>query len=470
MIYAPEKGLLRDPSVFWHDGFYYAVMTQTPRAAPAEDAATDPECGFLARSRDGVHWRDWKKTCYEPYREHGAVFSNTFVGKVGDRFLMNHGVVFAHQNILRFCKSKNLDSWTLTGSCFPDSRWYDPMGRWDAMYVLPKAEENPSGGYWGFLTATPRNEYGRGFGLAESADGFSWNFLPPPRVEWDDMAPHDLEVGGVEMIGEKYVMIAGGRPVYKGEYIVCVLSAHRPNGPYTPDKEAFVLSDGATKAAWGRGKDGELLITEYGGAHAGPWLLPLRRPVFSNGHLRLGWRQENEKLKGDVIDGTGQEIKLTKGVDREMCWLTGDFDRRRGVFIEGTIRADPRGEQSGAGFVFEEPKHPYDNYRKTLDIRMEVGGPEKCETLTGHWNSVTGLVVASRIGRGHASLHNLNPGAKQSFKLLVRHDMFELYVDDLLVKSGQFHADYHRTGIGLMAYNCEVSFSSLKSYFMDLKG
>jgi hypothetical protein len=431
-------------------------------------AETDHECGFLARSLDGVHWSDWNIANFEPYREHGAKISRPFIRRIRDRFVLIHGVFLLNQNFLRFYESKDIENWTLTGSCYPDSGWYDPKGRWDGMYIIPKVEGDPAAGYWGFLTATPRDEYGRGFGLAESEDGISWNFLPPPRVEWDDVAPHDLEVGGVEKIGEKYVMIAGGRPVYKGEYIVCALTADRPEGPYTPDKDAFVLCGSTTQAAWGRGSNSELLITEYGGEHAGTWLLPLRKPVFSNGHLRLGWWPENEKLRGEIIDGMESVIKLVKGVERETQWLTGNFDRRRGVFIEGTLRADPRGDESGAGFVFEEPKSLFDDYRKALDIKIEVGDPEKCGTLTGHWNSVTGLVVANRIGEGHASLHNLNPGAEHCFRLLVRHDMFELYVDDLLVRSGRYHVDYHNKGIGLVAYNCEVSYSNLKSYFLDL--
>ena len=57
MIYKPEKGAMWDPSVFWHDGYYYAIMMYNPDFVSGDEALL-PDCGLLARSRDGVHWSD----------------------------------------------------------------------------------------------------------------------------------------------------------------------------------------------------------------------------------------------------------------------------------------------------------------------------------------------------------------------------------------------------------------------------
>ena len=482
MIYKPEKGAMWDPSVLWHDGYYYAIMMYNPDFVPDRDTVLDPKCGLLARSPDGVHWSDWKIPCYELYHEYGADFFKAFIGKIGDRFVMDHGVFFVNQNILRFYESKDLADWTYIGSSYPDSRWYRFEGRWDHMYIIPKDEEDPSRGYWGFPVATPKEGLKRGFGMMETIDGIHWDILPPADVEWGDVPPHDFEVGGVERIGEKYVMIGGGRPVSNGGYTICVMVADRPEGPYFPDKETYILCGSSDKrttsqvpwasvtalAAWGRGKDNEKLISNYAGTDTGVWLLPMRKPVFSDGHLRLGWWENNERLMGEVIRGVESKVELTEGSDREVYWLSGDFDRRRGVIVEGTLRANPHGDKCGAGFVIEEADYPWMNLRRGLDIRIEVGDREKCRALTGRWSAVTGLTIVDVVGKGHASVRNLEPRKEHGFKLLVRHDLYELYIDDLLVQTYQFEVDYDHTGIGLMAYNCEVIFSSLKYYYMDL--
>ena len=64
MIYKPRTGVMWDPSVFWHDGHYYAIMMYDPDFTPEGDGAAKHTCGLLARSRDGVHWSDWKIACY----------------------------------------------------------------------------------------------------------------------------------------------------------------------------------------------------------------------------------------------------------------------------------------------------------------------------------------------------------------------------------------------------------------------
>jgi hypothetical protein len=196
-----------DPSVLWHDGQYYAVMMYNPEGEPGING----KCGLMATSEDGVHWQDGWTLTPEPSGPRGGMFYKAFISRVGDRFIMNHGVLQPHgwQDTLRFYESHDLREWRYHGSHMPDPRWYAPTGRWDHTYLLPKDEDDPSRGCYGYITATTRPGLPRGCGMCETEDGIHWRILPPPEFDWADVRPDDLEIGGVERIGGKYVLIGG---------------------------------------------------------------------------------------------------------------------------------------------------------------------------------------------------------------------------------------------------------------------
>lgn len=130
----------------------------------------------VSSKSDGVRWREGWVAAKESDHTAGSRFFKAFIGKVGDRFVMDHGVVQANgqQNILRFYESRDLRKWTYLFSNSPDPQWYEPSGRWDHMYILPKDEENPFAGYWGYPVATPKHGLVRGLGMMDTQNGREW--------------------------------------------------------------------------------------------------------------------------------------------------------------------------------------------------------------------------------------------------------------------------------------------------------
>ena len=115
--------------------------------------------------------------------------------------MINHGSFSGRPNTdndtLRFYESSDMENWEYMFENHPDSRWYNPVGRWDHMYVIPKDDASPEKGYWGYVVATPHRDREAAFGMMESADGYQWNILPPPIIEWGDVPKVGmLEVGG----------------------------------------------------------------------------------------------------------------------------------------------------------------------------------------------------------------------------------------------------------------------------------
>ena len=302
MIYRPKSGAMWDPSVFYHNGKYHAFMMYNK---DGNDGLQAKHCLYIS-SEDGVHWKEEKVVLKE---SEGNTFYKCFVGKCGDRFVMNHGVRRGQvQDTLRFYESTDLEKWEHLFSSNPDPRWYKGGrdGRWDHMYVLAKEEGNPDAGYWGHVVSVKKSGPA-GVGMMQSKNGREWEVLPPAEIEWGKQPPIDLEWGGCERIDGKYYII-GGRPyLFSRGYSMWILVADNPRGPFRPDLKAFRLcgtSSGEFKgsitwlAAWARGKDGELLISNYASmpshGQRKPWLLPLRKSVVDkDGHLHMGWWHGN---------------------------------------------------------------------------------------------------------------------------------------------------------------------------------
>lgn len=473
MIYKPATGSLWDPSVFWHAGKYYAIMMYNPDSPDGADGLNGATCGLIAHSADGVHWQDGWTVTSEPSGPHGGKFYKAFIGRIGERFVMDHGVVQPHgwQDTLRYYESTDLKNWNYLGSNMPDPTWYVPTGRWDHMYVIPKDEADPAKGYYGYPVATPKPGLPRGCGMSESVDGRSWKILPPPEFDWGDVPPKDLEVGGVERIAGKYVMI-GGHSDPNG-YLVYTLIADAPEGPFRPDAETHCLCGNLTLAAdpcghkwratqlaaWARGRDGEKLISNYAQSLSGTWMLPLRKPVFADGHLRLGWWQQNDLLKGRELPLSSGSLTLDASGDRQAQWLNVELDRQVGLVLEGTIRASPAGAELVAGIAFPGREG------RCLELRLELGKPGTRCTRIGWWDPGAGFVAADVIGRGCASVAGIEADVPHTFRLLVRHGLFELYVNDLLVQTYFLNEHWDGT-LGFLAVAAKAEFSNLKAYRM----
>ena len=479
MIYRPVTGSMWDPSVFWHDGTFYAIMMYNPdgHEGNADFFPTWPDglsatCGLLAVSEDGVHWQDGWMVTPEPGRAEGNRFFKAFIGRVRDRFVMNHGVMGnGRQDILRFYESVDLHAWTSLGHSHPDPRWYTPAGRWDHMYILPKEEGNPAAGFWGYPVATTLPELQRALGVMESPDGRAWTVLPPPDVEWGDVPTKDLEIGGCERIGDKYVIIGGQLHYVSDGYAMYTLLGDGPCGPFRPDTEAFRLCGTSSiaggwgvsfLASWCRGRDGEKLISNYISVPSGTWMLPLRTAVFTDGHLRLGWWPDNDALKGETLErGLGDITVEGAGAHpHAVTWLPRAFDLRRGAIIEGTLSAHALGDCPAVGFAFAEGNGI------TMEIRLGIGAPDTRDTQVGRWNAVTGFSCEDVTGAGCATVRGIDNGTDHPFRLLVRHEVMELYLDDLLVQTYVYRP--HDQRVGLITSGASATFRDIVAYAMTL--
>jgi hypothetical protein len=478
MVFRPDKGSMWDPSVLWHDGKYYAFMMY--------DTDGDDAFCLLATSTDGVHWEDQGTIISEHDRADGGSFFKCYVAKCGDKFIMDHGVGrckdghMVKQDELRFFQSKDLRHWEYITSTHPDDRWYR-QDRWDHMYILPKEEGKPEAGYWGYVVAVPK----QGFdlpGMMESRDGLKWEVMSPAKAEWGDTPPKSyFEYGGCERIGGKYYLI-GGTFNYMGSagYNGFTLISDGPRGPFRPDPEAFRLCGNSGKpltwnAAWVRG-NGELLVSNYTFMKHGtsrPWLLPLRKPVIDQGgHLRLGWWQGNEALKGSKLALKETSVALN-GTGRpdgyEVVYLGEAFDLGPGVVIEGRIRAraatqgSPAGAKAVAGFVIEEKPG------QAMALQLGIGQAEGRETnigrLTTGKNGRMEFASEDVTGRGCATVTGLDDGREHSFRLLCRLEMFELYVDDLLMQTYVHEPGSGR--VGFLVAHSQAGFSNLRAWAMS---
>jgi len=469
MIYRPKSGAMWDPSVLWHDGKYYAFMMYNKDGPNGMEAQ---HC-LLATSEDGVHWRDEGIVNEEIEHEKGWRFFKCFVGRCGDRFIMDHGVWRPEgQDVMRFYESGDLKNWSYLFSNEPDARWYT-RGRWDHMYILPKADGDPGAGFLGYPVACPNEDLPRGWGMMQSADGGEWEVLPPPEMDWGETPPRDLEIGGCERVGGRYYLIGGtGGYVSKG-YSMYTLVADDPCGPFRPDVDAYRLCGTSGKtvtwlATWARGR-GELLICNYASMRPddrAPWMLPLRKPALEDGHLRLGWWRDNEALKGTPVDVGQGRVTLASGPAADACalaWLDPSFDLEKGVVIEGTIRATAAGEAPAAGCVFAEGS------RQAMAVLLGIGRPPQRRTHVGSLVGPDGARTFTSqdvTGTGCATVTGIAGGREHTFRLLARLNMFELYVDDLLVQTYAYKPSSGK--IGFVTKGADAEFGGLKAWRMTL--
>ncbi len=482
MIYRPQKGAMWDPSVIWHDGKYYAFMMYNK---DGREGLKAKHC-LVASSTDGVHWKDEDIVIEERESARECRFFKCFVGRCGDKFIMDHGVARPEgQDTLRFYESGDLKQWNYLFSSHPDPRWYVRDGRWDHMYIIPKEQGVPNSGYWGYAVATPKPDLPRAPGMMQSPNGTDWEILPPAKMKWGDTVERDLEYGGCERIGGKYYLIGGaGEYVSKG-YSMYTLVSDGPRGPFRPDTEAYRLCGTTSKtvtwlAAWARAKD-ELLISNYASFSSDKWrpsMLPLRKPVVDkDGHLRLGWWKGNKALKGKPLTLEKNTVELnTRGKKShyEIVYLNDAFDLHKGVVLEGRIKARPAAPQRdsndtaskakpAAGFVFEEGP------RKSVAIQLGIGQPEDRETHIGRLQTTAEGKMQFQsedvTGKGCATVTGIENGKEHRFRLLVRRGMFELYIDDMLMQTYVYKPGSGK--VGFLAHNANVVFRDVQAWNMS---
>ena len=503
MLYRPSVGRFKDGFIYWHKGQFYLFSMYTPN----DDA--NLRNVWLATSNDGVHWKDVGPVIKDaPF----PIWAMS-VHQAGGRFIMNHGSFSRPglQNVIRFWESTDLVHWTFMGNdadLYPDRRWYHPDSRLDCMSVLPVVEENQTR-YYGFAT-------GPG-GFLRSDDGIHWSGLPQPPIDWGTVPPPPtpadeggLEVGGCHAIQGKYYLVGGWFNYMGGTgYGVYTLIGDSPRGPFRADAAAYRLCGNSTRwvALWARfcDTDSDLLVNGYmydGYTYetGNTWLPPLKKAVVdAAGHLRLGFWKGNEAVKGNALPLDSNAIKLAypkensgersasaaagrleiqaqpernsilrTDVPTTVAIIDSDFNFDQGILIEGVMQTTCRDRRLVApsiGFYLEE--EPGEGTAILLHSygRTEIGKM----TLADRMN----FQVEDVISPGCAAPCGIAPHSDHAFRLMIRRNMFELYVDDMLVQTFNTTHTPGTVGrtpkrIGFVAENGQAVFRDVKAWAMNL--
>jgi len=508
MIYKPNVGRFKDTSIFWHEGKYHLFSMYMPTRGP-DDLFRNV---WSAVSDDGVHWKHL-----------GPVIANTpfniwamSVHKVGNKFIMNHGSFTRPgiQNVIRFWESDDLVHWTYRGpqtDLTPDTRWYHPDSRLDCMDVVRVVDRGQTTWY-GYAT-------GPG-GFLKSNDGLTWEGMPQPAIDWNGQTPPPtpgdegfFEVGGCEQIDGKMYLLGGwfnyfGFPGYGGYTLI----GDTPTGPFRADSVAYRFCGNSTRwvALWARfiRAQPDLLINGYmydGFTYetGDTYLPPIKKAIIDQGHLRLGYWKGNDALKGTPWPIDARRVSLAfpktasecscrlinQGIEVEaaphvcshspairrltvptaVAMLDQPLDASKGLVLEGTIRVttrDPRLVSPSIGFYLEETD------TVGTAILLHACGWTQIGKMT--LGQSAEFDCEDVITPGCAAPTGIFPHVPHSFRLLVRKNMFEFYLDDRFVQTFNTTHSPNTPGLapkrlGLLVQNGQGYFSDLKAWQMTLE-
>jgi hypothetical protein len=389
-----------DTWLYQHEGTYYLYIL-TGRGgnwygismARSPDGVHWTDLGLVLRRADGVTWLGTGSTWKSPQFERDRQYYLNFSEWRGDR-----------QTIF-FAASPDLTHWTRLGKQYEfkqDERWYQPKGRWDCIWTIPR----PGGGLLGYWTATPKPETGGQFGFGQSSDGAKWEALPPPKVE----GVGEGEVGAVEKIGGQYYMLfgAGGKMV--------TLVADRPQGPFrAAARNREVLSGNTYFARFFPTTDGLLANHHTIAADGQVYFAPLKRAVVDKeGVLRLMWWKGNDALKMHAV---ALQLPTTATSPRPVM-LDNRLDAKHGLVLEGTLTV-PADTAAPVGLYLE--------HLAGVGVAIVVRhggvidlGPMRQDTAE--------FTLQNRVDR-QAAFSGAMP-----FRLLLKGSLLEFYLNDQLMQ------------------------------------
>ncbi len=433
MFYRPrarETGRMWDTWLYWHEGIYY--LYYLAKSGGRWDNIS------MATSPDGVHWKELGRVLSKrkdtTWMGTGSTWKSPRYDKDG-KFFMNFSEWRGPRQTIFFAESTDLLHWRRLGDeCEfqQDTRWYQPKGRWDCIYTIPR----PGGGLFGYWTATPKPETGGRFGFGRTLDGVKWEALKPPETP----GVGGGEAGAVEKIGEKYYMMFGHHPIME------TLIADRPQGPFHPAKKNRLLLSGHTYfSRFFPAPDG-VLVNHHAIARSGPVHFgSLKSTVLDDeGTLRLGWWKGNEKMKGQAVDV--KVLPAAPSGNMPMAMIKDPLNTDKGVILEGML-ALPKTEGSlRSGLYVECAKDSGSAILVASDGTVELG-PVNVDG--------TGFKAEKRVDR------EMSFGKPAAFRLLLKGSLLEFYLDDILIECFSLPGDATgRVGFigdvtGVKAWNCD---------------
>lgn len=405
MYYQPaakQTGRMWDTWLYLHEETYYLYYLGN-RSGSWDNIS-------LATSRDGVDWKEYGRVLAKRegvvWMGSGSTWRSPNYEEDG-KFFLNFSEWRGSRQTIFFAESADLIHWRPVGDEYEfkqDERWYEPIGRWDCIYAIPR----PGGGLFGYWTATPRGGTGGHFGFGQSLDGARWEALPPPKAPTVGKG----EVGAVERIRDHYYMMFGARRS------MVTLVADRPEGPFHRARKNDRLLSGHTYFSRFLPAPDGMLVNHHSIARNGAvYFAPLKSAaVDDEGTLRLAWWTGNEKLKGKSV-----EVKLSsRDADNEspVVMLAGAFDVDRGIILEGRLNLPPSNGPGRVGLYIECVQ------QGGAAVLVGSGG---AELGLGQIDG-PGFKVEKRVDRGK-QFSNLT-----RFRLLLKHSLMEFYLDDILIE------------------------------------
>lgn len=411
MFYRPAHaatGEMWDTWLYWHEGTHY--LYYLARSGEQWDNIS------MATSADGVHWEERGPILHMSdgvtWMGTGSVWEAPGPGGWGSsvgpgQFQMNFSEWRGPRQTIFFAASGDLVTWErLEASCefAQDERWYEREGRWDCIWTVPRSE----GGLYGYWTATPRHGTAGRFGFGQSADGVTWEALPPPAVH----GAGEGEVGAVEVIDGRYYMMfgTGGRMV--------TLVADQPAGPFHLVPCNSQLLGGHTYFSRFYPSPDGLLANHHSIARDGRVFMGLLKEaaVDGEGVLRLGWWSGNERLKGER---TRRDLTWVAEPKSPIHFASAALDVTGGSIVECEL-ALPRGA-----------------YAARRGLYVECAGEDDLTVLLDD----RGRAEYVRTGRDGGSEavdwrtdREVRSGAVVQVRLLLQHELTELYLDDVLIE------------------------------------
>lgn len=404
----PEKERMWDSWVTLHQGTWHLYYLMNRRKEKWDRIG-------LTLSEDGVHWKEHgpvlhKKDASVDWLGTGSIWKASDFTLTG-RFIMNFSE-WTDQQGIGFAESTDLIHWTRLEDSRRfniDERWYEPTGRWDCIWALPK----PDGGYCGYWTATPKAGWNAAFGFGQSEDGIHWEALKPPecigldagerrKTEQGAVGVKEGEVGAVEEIDGRYYMTYG-KGFRESDVGMFTLVAERPEGPFRlAAKNPRHLLPSFTYFTRFL-KVGDLVLVNHH-TLTRDWeffFAPMKRAVVDyEGTLRLTWWEGNDALKGESFPFKPDLDRFTPPQLDQGVLLEGTLPLPNVVrfpCFDGstlTIRIEASGE---AQFLMQGPDAPESALEKTVDREVHFGNVPR-------------------------------------FKLLFRKTMLELYLNEILIE------------------------------------
>jgi len=169
-------------------------------------------------------------------------------------------------------------------------------------------------------------------------------------------------------------------------------------------------------------------------------------------------------VRGTESLGGRLRLGASVGDRRMLAVLDKRLDLAKGVILEGTIHVNQTTmvHPCYGGLYLEEKS------KAGKAILLEVGH------LTWRRSHIGRMAIGDKLafdsldvtGPGCATVTGIENGKKHSFRLWIRKDMFELYIDDLLFQA--FLTEGATGRLGFFAQNGTVTFGDLRAWQMNV--